>query len=144
MPLARQLDQRNQERQKLERSIFEQAIVSVRARFKPEEDFVIVEGDALWHIGVAGIVASRMVQQFHRPSIIVGGEGKGWRGSGRSIAGFDLAAALRECSDLLDRHGGHAMAAGLTIDPKNLEPFRIRLNHLARGALSQESLQPPL
>jgi single-stranded-DNA-specific exonuclease len=144
MPLARQLDNHNRERQKIERTIAEQAINSVRGKFNPEIDFVIVEGDAHWHIGVAGIVASRMVQQFHRPSIIVGGEADVWRGSGRSIAGFDLAAALRECSDLLTRHGGHALAAGLSIKPENLDAFRIRLNHLARGALGLESLQPSL
>lgn len=144
LPLARQLDSRNRERQKLERQISEQVIRSVREKFNPEEDFVIVEGDSLWHIGVAGIVASRMVQQFYRPAIIVGGEGDEWRGSGRSIAGFDLAAALRECTDLLARHGGHAMAAGLTIHRGNVEAFRIRLNQLARGALTAANLQAPL
>jgi len=144
LPLARRLDERNRERQKIERLIAEQAIGSVRAKFNPEQDFVIVEGDGLWHIGVAGIVASRMVQQFYRPSIIVGGEGEEWRGSGRSIPGFDLAAALRECSDLLARHGGHALAAGLTIPRRNLDAFRIRLNHLARGALAAEHLQARL
>ena len=144
IPLARRLDERNRDRQKIERNIAEEALKSARARFNPEEDFVIVEGNALWHIGVAGIVASRMVQQFYRPSIIVGGDGEEWRGSGRSIAGFDLAAALRECGDLLVRHGGHALAAGLSLHPKNLEAFRIRLNHLARGALAREHLQPRL
>ncbi len=143
-PLARRLDERNRERQKIERQISEQVIRCVRAKFNPEEDFVIVEGDSLWHIGVAGIVASRMVQQFYRPAIIIGGEGDEWRGSGRSIAGFDLAAALRECTDLLARHGGHAMAAGLSIHRSKVEAFRIRLNDLARGALAPEHLQAPL
>lgn len=144
IPLAHRLDERNRERQKIERAIAEEALKSVRARFNPEEDFVIVEGNALWHVGVAGIVASRMVQQFYRPSIIVGGDGEELRGSGRSIAGFDLAAALRECGDLLARHGGHAMAAGLSIHPRNLEAFRIRMNHLARGSLAREHLQASL
>ena len=77
----------------------------------------------LWHIGVVGIVASRVLQEFYRPTIIIGGEGDEWRGSGRSIAGFDLAAALRECGDLLVRHGGHAMAAGLSIRRRTWTPF---------------------
>jgi single-stranded-DNA-specific exonuclease len=98
----------------------------------------------LWHIGVVGIVASRVLQEFYRPTIIVGGEGENWRGSGRSIAGFDLAAALRECDDLLIRHGGHAMAAGITIHPDKLDAFRQRLNELARRALKPEDLQPPV
>ena len=98
----------------------------------------------LWHIGVVGIVASRVLQEFYRPTIIIGGEGGEWRGSGRSIAGFDLAAALRECEDLLLRHGGHAMAAGLSIAPEKLDLFRQRLNELARRALKPEDFQPPL
>jgi len=144
MPLAQQLDAQNRERQKIERGIAEEAIASVRARFNPDNDFVIVEGQMLWHIGVVGIVASRVLQQFYRPTIIVGGEGTQLRGSGRSIAGFDLAAALRECGDLLVRHGGHAMAAGISILSSNLEPFRIRLNDVARRMLKVEELQPPL
>jgi single-stranded-DNA-specific exonuclease len=67
-----------------------------------------------------------------------------WRGSGRSIEGFDLAVALDACDDLLLRHGGHAMAAGLSIHPKNLDALRGRLNELARRALSRERLQPLL
>jgi len=143
-PLADDLDLRNRERQKIERSISEQVIGAVRARFNPQTDYVIVEGQLMWHVGVVGIVASRVLQQFYRPTIIVGGEGGEWRGSGRSIAGFDLAAALRECNDLLVRHGGHAMAAGLTIDAGKLDSFRTRLNELARRALKPEELQPSL
>jgi single-stranded-DNA-specific exonuclease len=144
MPLAQQLDAQNRERQKIERGIAEEAIASVRAKFKPDDDYVIVEGQTLWHIGVVGIVASRVLQQFYRPTIIVGGEGAQWRGSGRSIAGFDLAAALRECTDLLIRHGGHAMAAGISIASSNLDSFRIRLNEIARRMLKVDELQPPL
>ncbi|MDB6022667.1 MAG: single-stranded-DNA-specific exonuclease RecJ [Pedosphaera sp.] len=143
-PMARDLDMRNRERQKIERGIAEQVIGAVRARFDPQKDFVIVEGQLLWHVGVVGIVASRVLQQFYRPTIIVGGEGAEWRGSGRSIAGFDLAAALRECQDLLVRHGGHAMAAGLTIEAEKLDALRTRLNELARRALKPEELQPAL
>jgi single-stranded-DNA-specific exonuclease len=144
MPIAESLDLRNKERQKIERGIAEEVIGAVRAKFNPQTDFVIVEGQLLWHIGVVGIVASRVVQQFYRPTIIVGGEGGEWRGSGRSILGFDLAAALRECNDLLVRHGGHAMAAGLTIETEKLEVFRVRLNEFARRTIKPEELQPVL
>jgi single-stranded-DNA-specific exonuclease len=144
MPVAQNLDARNRERQKIERTIFEEVTGALRAKFNPQTDFVIVEGQLLWHIGVVGIVASRVLQEFYRPTIIVGGEGGEWRGSGRSIAGFDLAAALRECDDLLLRHGGHAMAAGLTIQPDKLDALRQRLNDLARRALKPEDLQPSL
>jgi single-stranded-DNA-specific exonuclease len=143
-PLAMALDLRNRERQKIERNIADEVIGAVRARFNPETDFVIVEGGLMWHVGVVGIVASRVLQQFYRPTIIVGGDGDHWRGSGRSIAGFDLAAALRDCNELLVRHGGHAMAAGITVQPSNLDALRGRLNELARRALRVDDLQPPL
>lgn len=142
--LAASLCARNRERQEIERSIAEQAIECVRAKFKPDQDFVIVEGQSPWHIGVVGIVASRVLQQFNRPTIILGGDGPQLRGSGRSIDGFDLAVALRECGDLLLRHGGHAMAAGVSMVPENLEAFRQRLNSIARQSLTAERLQRPL
>jgi len=144
LPIAMRLDSQNRERQKIERSMVEQAGGLVRAKFNAQTDFVIVEGQLLWHIGVVGIVASRVLQEFYRPTIIIGGEGDAWRGSGRSIAGFDLAAALRECDDLLLRHGGHAMAAGLSIHPDKLDAFRERLNKLAQRMLKVDDLQPLL
>jgi single-stranded-DNA-specific exonuclease len=144
LPLAQSLDARNRERQKIEQGIAEEVIGAVKSKFDPRADFVIVEGRLLWHVGVVGIVASRVLQQFYRPTIILGGDGNEWRGSGRSIAGFDLAAALRECGDLLVRHGGHAMAAGLSLRPDRVDAFRQRLNELARRALKPEDLQPPL
>jgi single-stranded-DNA-specific exonuclease len=144
MPIAQNLDSRNRERQKIERGIVEEVIGVVKSKFDPQTDFVIVEGRLLWHIGVVGIVASRVLQQFYRPTIILGGESGEWRGSGRSIAGFDLAAALRECGDLLVRHGGHAMAAGLSLQPDKVDALRQRLNELARRALKPEDLQPPV
>jgi len=144
MPLAQNLDARNRERQTIERGIVEQVTGLVRSKFDAQKDFVIVEGQLLWHIGVVGIVASRVLQEFYRPTLIIGGEGGHWRGSGRSVAGFDLAAALRECDDLLIKHGGHAMAAGLTIAPEKIDLLRERLNDLAKRALKPEDLQPPL
>ena len=143
-PIAQRLDSCNRERQKIERGIAEEVIGALKARFNPETDFVIVEGQLLWHIGVVGIVASRVLQEFYRPTFIVGGDGESWRGSGRSIEGFDLAAALRECDDLLLRHGGHAMAAGLTIAADKLDAFRCRLNEIARKKLNPEQLKPIL
>jgi single-stranded-DNA-specific exonuclease len=144
MPLAQNLDLRNRERQKIEKSIVGEVIGVVRSKFDAQKDFVIVEGQLLWHIGVVGIVASRVLQEFYRPTVIIGGENGEMRGSGRSITGFDLAAALRECDDLLLRHGGHAMAAGLSITPDKIDSLRKKLNELARLKLKPEDLQPPL
>jgi len=140
--LAEVLDLQNRERQEVEKRIAQEAGERVRNRFDPQRDLVIVEGDSSWHIGVVGIVASRVLREFHRPTLILGGDGTLWRGSGRSVSGFDLAGALRDCSDLLEKHGGHAMAAGLSIDPARLEAFRQRINDLARERLRPEHLQP--
>ena len=142
--LAGHLDSQNRERQQSERRITEDVIAAVRAKFKPEVDYVIIEGQPLWHIGVVGIVASRVLHEFYRPAIVLGGEADEWRGSGRSIEGFDLATALQGCDDLLLRHGGHAMAAGLSIRPDKVEAFRVRLNDIARRTLVPEQLQPTL
>jgi single-stranded-DNA-specific exonuclease len=144
MPIAQNLDARNRERQTIEKKIVEQVIGTVRSKFDAEKDFVIVEAELLWHIGVVGIVASRVLSEFYRPTLIIGGENGEMRGSGRSIAGFDLAAALRECDDLLLRHGGHAMAAGLSVLPEKVDALRQRLNEIARRSLRPEDLQPPL
>jgi single-stranded-DNA-specific exonuclease len=143
-PIAQRLDSCNRERQKIERGIADQVIGALKARFNPETDFVIVEGQLLWHIGVVGIVASRVLHEFYRPTFIVGGDGQTWRGSGRSIEGFDLAAALRQCDDLLLRHGGHAMAAGVTVADDKLDALRCRLNEIARKTLKPEQLKPVL
>jgi len=142
--LARNLDEQNRDRQDIERGILGEVLDTVRASFNPDQDYVIVEGRDAWHLGVVGIVASRVLQEYYRPTIILGGDGGQWRGSGRSIAGFDLASALGECRDLLVRHGGHALAAGVSLQTRNLEAFRTRLNDLARRTLSPEALQPPL
>jgi single-stranded-DNA-specific exonuclease len=143
--LAEALDTRNRERQTIEKKIVDEVLAAVRSRFNPENDFAIVEGNAAWHVGVVGIVASRVLREFHRPVLILGGDGsENWRGSGRSIEGFDLAASLRQCGDLLLKHGGHAMAAGVTMDAERLNDFRIRLNELARNALAPEALQRTL
>ncbi len=144
LPLAQALDTTNRERQAIEKRMADDVVGLVRSKFQPEQDFVIVEGALHWHIGVVGIVAARVLREFYRPTIILGGDNEFWRGSGRSIPGFDLAAALRECDDLLERHGGHAMAAGVTIQPNRLAALRERLNGAARTALSPELLRPEL
>lgn len=144
LPLAQSLDAHNRDRQKIEKGIVVEVIDQVRAKFDAQKDFVIVESRDSWHIGVVGIVASRVLQEFYRPTIIIGGENGVMRGSGRGIAGLDLAALLRECDDLLLRHGGHAMAAGLSIAPDKIDDFRRRLNDLVRRSVKPEDLQPPL
>ena len=138
------LDNYNRERREIERDISTQAVESVRQRFDPGEDFVIVEGNMEWHLGVIGIVASRVMREFYRPTFILSSDGDGWKGSARSIEGFDLAEAMRSCDDLLNDHGGHAMAAGVSVKPGRLEAFRERINEIAKKTITPEMFQPPL
>lgn len=142
--LATALDVSNRERQRIEKSIAEEAIRGVIERFDARAHFALVEANPEWHIGVVGIVASRVLHRFYRPTIILGGDGEVLRGSGRSVAGFDLADALRQCDGLLLKHGGHSMAAGVTVDPARVDEFRARLNEIARARLTPDQLQPSL
>jgi single-stranded-DNA-specific exonuclease len=144
MPIAQALDATNRERQAIEKAMADDAVALVRSTFDAEQHYVIVEGQLHWHIGVVGIVASRVLREFYRPTIILGGDNANWRGSGRSVPGFDLAAALRECDDILLRHGGHAMAAGVTILPDSVAMFRSRLNKIAKQRITEEMLIPEL
>jgi single-stranded DNA-specific DHH superfamily exonuclease len=96
------------------------------------EDRAIVLSSPGWHIGVVGIVASRILEKYRRPVFLICEEDNMGRGSGRSIIGFNLFEALCECSDILDKFGGHEMAAGITLNVKNIAEFRKRLNEIAK------------
>lgn len=144
LELATALDECNQERQRIEKNIASEALESARQSVQDGHPWFIVVGRSDWHLGVVGIVASRVLREFHRPTIVLGGDGDHWRGSGRSIDGFDLSQALRDCSDLMVRCGGHAMAAGLTIAPGNVDSLRRRLNEIAQQRLQPEQWIPAL
>ena len=143
-PLALALDATNRERQDIERRMSDTALARVRERFNPDNDWAVVEASSDWHLGVVGIVAARISREVYRPTFILGPDGDGWRGSGRSIAGFDLAEALRACDHLLVRHGGHAMAAGVSLKSDQLEAFRFHLNQVARERMNPSVLVPEL
>src|SRR5579862_2045973 len=143
LALARQLEELNQERQAVEGRILREAVAQVESW--PEADrrrpaYVVAGAD--WHEGVIGIVASRLVERFNRPVVLVAGGEREWKGSGRSIATFDLHAGLAACADLLGRWGGHKAAAGLSIAPENLPAFAERFAAYASGLLEEEDLQP--
>lgn len=141
--LARRLEALNAERQSLDQAILEEALATVESRFAdPEVHRAIVLDGSDWHPGVIGIVASRIVERYGRPTFLISvADGMG-KGSGRSIDGFDLHAALEECHELLERYGGHRMAAGLTIAPDRIGEFRRRFNALACARLSLEQVGP--
>jgi single-stranded-DNA-specific exonuclease len=140
--LAKRLEGLNVERQALDQRILEEALEQVERNGDPERDasFVLV-GDG-WHPGVVGIVASRVVERYGRPTFLIAFDGEIGKGSGRSTSRFDLHAALLSCGDLLERFGGHRMAAGLTIHRSRVEEFRERFGDVARRILAPEDLGP--
>lgn len=140
--LARSLEAVNARRQELDRGIHEQAIEEVERSVDVDKTRGLVLANDGWHSGVIGIVASRISEFYMRPTFLVALDGDEGRGSGRSIPGFDLHDALKDCADLLERWGGHQYAAGLTVRRDNLEAFRDAFDAAARSRLSDEDLIP--
>lgn len=140
--LARRLETLNARRQEMDQEILDQAIETVEQTTDPDRDYGLVLAREGWHPGVIGIVASRIVERYGRPTIMVALEGDEGKGSGRSIARFDLHAALTQCAPHLSRFGGHRMAAGLTISRNRLDAFREAFNQTARAELTPDDLVP--
>ncbi len=140
--LARQLDEINDERQALDQRTLEEALAQLDAEGDPERDAALVLAAEGWHPGVVGIVASRVVERYGRPAFLLALDGGIGKGSGRSISGFDLHSALHECADLLERWGGHRMAAGLTLKRENLPAFKERFAAVGRERLAPSELGP--
>ena len=142
--LARQLDGENLKRQE------EEAAILASAKKIVENDpvvgarsILVVAGDG-WHRGVIGIVASKLVDAFHRPAIVLSTDGDVAHGSCRSIPAFNMLAALESCADAMVKFGGHKQAAGLTIEAGRIRELRARVNDFADGCLGPDDLRPRL
>ncbi len=142
--MAAELDASNAVRQAVEQEILRDAISQVRGNQGMRGNKSIVLASAEWHPGVIGIVASRLVEMFHRPTILIALQNGNGKGSGRSISGFHLYDALGACADHLLKFGGHRHAAGLAIDEATLAAFVERFEEVASGLLTAEDLQPEL
>ncbi|HEX5773952.1 MAG TPA: single-stranded-DNA-specific exonuclease RecJ, partial [Geomobilimonas sp.] len=142
--MAESLDASNTERQALEQQILRDALAMVRGEPGGTGRKSIVLASEAWHPGVIGIVASRLVDIFHRPTILIAMQDGNGRGSGRSIPSFHLHDALHACADHLVKFGGHKYAAGLSIDEATLEKFVTDFEMVADGLLSSEDLLPEL
>ena len=140
LKLARELDDENRQRQDLQQSMVDEAIMKVNAEVDLEKEKAIVLWDDNWHEGVIGIVASKIKETYHRPAVIISLSNGTGKGSARSVKGFDLYENLAECRELLDGYGGHPMAAGLTLNRENLEDFRTRFSNLAYETLADDDL----
>jgi single-stranded-DNA-specific exonuclease len=140
--LAQRLEGLNTERQALDQRILDEALEQVERTANPDRDAGLVLAADGWHPGVVGIVASRVVERYGRPTFLIAFDGDIGKGSGRSISRFNLHAALLSCGDLLERYGGHHMAAGLTIRRGRLDEFRERFGDVARQTLGPDDLGP--
>jgi single-stranded-DNA-specific exonuclease len=141
--IAAELESENRWRQTVDGQTLKEAMAALERTFDPERDYGVVLASEGWHPGVIGIVASRVVERIHRPTVLValsgGADGKG---SARSIGGFHLYEAIRACGEHLTRFGGHRMAAGCSIRPERVDGFREAFNAHAHGVLRPEQLVP--
>ncbi|MDH5299069.1 MAG: DHHA1 domain-containing protein, partial [Desulfobulbaceae bacterium] len=142
--LAGEVDAINRRRQELVEEVHRQATAAANDATAGGRRTLVLHGEH-WHGGVLGIVASKMVDVFARPVIMLRSEGAGLvKGSGRSVEGLDLHQALTRCSDLLEQYGGHPSAAGLTLRAENLDAFRERLEAIVAEQLDEEAMRPVL
>lgn len=123
----------NIKRQEIEKDIFNEAKKQIEKENLADKNIIIVSGNG-WHHGVIGIVASKITENYFKPTILLSFDEDLGKGSGRSIPGFDLHGALTKCSDALYKFGGHAMAVGVTVEKNKLEQFKQELEHIAEDS----------
>ncbi len=130
-PIVESLQEQNTARQKTEQEIVARITAQIDSDPALQHTRVLVVWGEGWHQGIIGIVASRLVDKYAKPAVVISLEGDVGRGSGRSVHGFSLHSAISACEDLLIRYGGHELAAGFSLDTANLEAFRQRMNQWA-------------
>lgn len=140
--LAKHLDDKNRERQIVQREIVNLALEEWEQSGKTAQTHAAVIAGDDWHRGVIGIAASKIAEKLYRPCVVISFEGDDGHGSGRSIEAYHLLDGLTACGDLFEKFGGHSHAAGLSIKREHLEEFRRRLNEHAASKLSDEDLIP--
>ncbi len=141
---ARQLERLNQERRVLDRETLDEAMVMAERQILGTDRHAIVLHDPEWHLGVIGIVASRLVERFYRPVVMLTSADGYAKGSARSINGINIFQAIHDCEDLLTEYGGHDYAAGLTLPLENVEAFERRFDESVAAQVSPELLDPVL
>jgi len=142
--MARELEGINAKRRDTDTTTMNEAVQQIEEQLNMDRISALVLFDANWHLGVIGIVASRLVDQYHRPAIMLSEVDGKIKGSARSIRGFNIYEAIRECEDLLEQFGGHEYAAGLTLKDGALQEFKKRMNSKAIEELSGSSFEAEL
>ena len=142
--LAKKLDEENKRRQVIQQQVVDEAFHKVNSEADLKHENALVLADHGWHHGVVGIVASRVREEFHRPTVIISMENGTGKGSARSVNGFDLYLALSECKEHLDGFGGHPMAAGLSVRSEKLDDFRNAFIEVANEWINEDQLEPTI
>ncbi len=142
--VARKLDDDNRKRKRIDEETLNEALAQLEEIADLENDKAIVLAGEGWHLGVIGIVASRIVERYHLPTVMISLKDGLGKGSARSIPGFHLCDALKKCEDFLIQYGGHKYAAGLSIEAKSVEEFRKRFIEVSNSELSDDDIQPKL
>jgi single-stranded-DNA-specific exonuclease len=137
---AEELDRENERRQALDRTAFEEAVNMIESNGIFEKDKVFVLYNEKWHQGVIGIVASKIVEKYYRPTILLTYADGVLKGSARSIPNFDIYHALKKCEEMLIQFGGHKHAAGMILHPEKLDDFKIAINKFADEIVNDEML----
>lgn len=133
----------NAERKDLDKLITKEALQQIKD-LKEEQTYTSVVYKENWHKGVIGIVASRLIEQYYRPTLVFTKSGDKLAASARSVKGFDVYNALEQCSDLIEQFGGHKYAAGLTLDPKNYQKFKEKFETVVKNSIPKELLERQL
>ncbi|GIV33982.1 MAG: single-stranded-DNA-specific exonuclease RecJ [Chitinophagales bacterium] len=138
------LNQKNSERKQIDKDITAEALQLIQQDARLQSSYTTVLAQPHWHKGVIGIVASRLIETYYRPTIIFTESNGLLTGSARSVKGFNVYEAIRECSDLLEQFGGHMFAAGLTMKKENFQLFCQRFEEVVRATITEESRVPEI
>jgi single-stranded-DNA-specific exonuclease len=140
--LAEKINLKNDLRREFDINITEEALMMIESDDQLKHARSTVLFKETWHKGVIGIVASRCIEKYYRPTVILTQSNGVITGSARSVHGFDLYQAIEACGDLLEKFGGHKFAAGITLKPENLQPFRQKFESVVAASITTEQLEP--
>jgi single-stranded-DNA-specific exonuclease len=144
LELAKVLETENYQRRKIDEDTFDSALDIVESSLDLSEDTAIILHQEKWHPGVIGIVASRLVEKYYRPTIMLTTVDGIAKGSARSISNFNIYEALRKCGDLLIHFGGHQAAAGLAVEVEKIEEFKLKFNQIVKESMNEDDLLPEI
>jgi single-stranded-DNA-specific exonuclease len=143
LDFAASIEKFNLERKELDKKITYEALQQIESANEKEKFSTVVYSEN-WHKGVIGIVASRLIESFYRPTLVFTKSGNKLAASARSVRGFDVYEALNECSEFIEQFGGHKYAAGLTLDPKNYSAFKNKFEEVVKASIDKKLLIPEI